>query len=286
MDRHRLLGFGFGVALVVSVDSHAVAQAAMAANELPFVTSTPQLFSSLRPLLFIACFIGFAQFLLLREARGLVVMGVASTCFILQAIAMPSENVMPWESHSLAPALPAATGIFKASGNLTWIWLAAVAAAVAAGGVFYAVKSGAARPAPPSASPCVTEPGLAKLSAWLRGAAVGMSASDCARDAFERIGAHVAELQALGLPEEHELVVGVTKLLDSDLRDLLARFKRVERARRLLPGAVKLGDDELVRGLEQIEQALLARRQSIATAALNDLKVQSIYLTSKHGDSL
>ena len=72
---------------------------------------------------------------------------------------------------------------------------------MAAGGIFYTVKSRVAHAAHPIASPGVVEPGLAKVSAWLRGAAIAMSAPDCARAAFERIGAQVAELQALALPE-------------------------------------------------------------------------------------
>ena len=129
------------------------------------------------------------------------------------------------------------------------------------------------------------ETGLAAAASWIWANMLAVAMPTQARQIAETLRSHIAELQAIALGDGHPIVAEVTRMLDKDLRDLLVRYKRVEVARRILPGQATLGDAELVNGLVQIEQALVEKRKTLATAALNDLKVETRFLELKHGSA-
>ena len=129
------------------------------------------------------------------------------------------------------------------------------------------------------------ETGLAAAASWIWANMLAVAVPTQARLIAETLRNHITELQALAVGDDHPIVADVTRMLDKDLRDLLVRYKRVEVARRILPGQATLGDAELVNGLVQIEQAMVEKRKTLATAALNDLKVETRFLELKHGNA-
>lgn len=126
--------------------------------------------------------------------------------------------------------------------------------------------------------------GLAAVLSWLSTAVASFAMPEHAVALVRKIREHVDALAALELPHDHSVVTDVAKMIGTDVRDLLIRYRKVTAARRLLPGNSEMGDAELVNGLVKIEQALVEKRKTLATAALNDLKVQAGYIDAKHGD--
>lgn len=122
--------------------------------------------------------------------------------------------------------------------------------------------------------------GLGAVVAWLGTATVGLP--DHAAVLADRIVGQVRELDGIR-PLDPVVAAEVERLAAVDMRDLLVGYRKVEAARRLLPGSTKMGDAELVNGLVKIEQALIEKRKAIAAGALHDLKVQARYLETRHG---
>lgn len=104
--------------------------------------------------------------------------------------------------------------------------------------------------------------------------------------AFARIRGHVEELTRLStqLPSALPAVSSAEVIVSRDLRDLLVAYKRVEVARRLLPGMANAGDKVLTDGMTRIESALVEMRKNVADEALKTLSVEGRFLELKHGD--
>jgi hypothetical protein len=125
--------------------------------------------------------------------------------------------------------------------------------------------------------------GLGSVVGWLRATETTFSMPPHAVALVSRIREHVETCSA-SADRDAAADDAVSKMISGDMRDLLVRYRKVEAARKLLPGNAELGDAELVNGLVKIEQALIAQREAVAKRALHDLKVQARYIETKHDD--
>jgi hypothetical protein len=165
--------------------------------------------------------------------------------------------------------------------GLSMWWLLVPVLAVV-GIVAFVALTGRAEDAVPTPEFPTAKSELTPLVAWLLD--LGRTLPTKHSATLAKIRDHITALESLRaeLPAGALSLGPITKMVSSDLRDLVVRYKRVELARKFLPNMETAGEDELTGGLMRIEAAIAEQRAAVADAAVNDLKVQELYIEAKH----
>ena len=124
--------------------------------------------------------------------------------------------------------------------------------------------------------------GLAALVSWLEMTSIELPLPPAAKQLMQAVREHLRALTQLELADDSSITQAITKLIGTELADLLKRWAGVAAARRVLSASSTAGDDHLVSGLARVAQQLVRRRKALLDEALKPLAVEARYLETKY----